>query len=200
MISRMARPLWWKPSSHLPGFSFLRFCHDYFTAFHLHLLPINCLPLMTWKSDDSEGRKLPAKVTLVRGGARRTPQRSPLARVQAPWLSLCLTPVGECPPSVMSPGPFAVCLPRHPLGNVLHRSEFKPSWTGILESSVTVTLSHTNVISTTHTLVFLSPIGSVLKSFLAEHTPGHDTRLSPKIVRLFVKKTCFIGVMLETKC
>ena len=83
------RPLWWKPSSHLPGFSFLRFCHDYFTAFHLHLLPINRLPLMTWKSDDSEGRKLPAKVTLVRGGARRTPQRSPLARVQAPWLSVC---------------------------------------------------------------------------------------------------------------
>ena len=173
----MSLPLWWKPSSHLPGFSFLRFCHDYFTAFHLHLLPINRLPLMTWKSDDSEGRKLPAKVTLVRGGARRTPQRSPLARVQAPWLSVW-----------------------HPWGNVLHRSEFKPSWTGILESSVTVTLSHTNVISTTHTLVFLSPIGSVLKSFLAEHTPGHDTRLSPKIVRLFVKKTCFIGVMLETKC
>lgn len=30
------RPLWWRPSSHLPSFSFLRFGHYYSTTFHLH--------------------------------------------------------------------------------------------------------------------------------------------------------------------
>lgn len=48
---------------------------------------------------------------------------------------------------------------------------------GILESTAEGTLSHTDVISATHHSGF-SPIGSFLKSFLAEHTPGQDARLS----------------------